>query len=184
MTLRMNGATSECHVALEEGAHSCHLLHSFLDSLANTDLQWCHTVRDLTETHSQKQLDLVREIKAAEQALLECKEYEFPHTLDLMLSKVELEEFRTQQEQEKAVNQHLVVDSDLHVQQELDIQQALLLLQLCLHLLPHVRHLLFFLREPLVYQCPLALQCVLQLLGLHHTALSQRKTHPDDSVPF
>ncbi|XP_035389038.1 kinesin-like protein KIF11 [Electrophorus electricus] len=67
----MNAVTPECHVALEEGALSCDLLHSSLDSLANSGLQWYHTARDLTEKHSQEQLDLVREVKAAQQDLLE-----------------------------------------------------------------------------------------------------------------
>lgn len=52
--------------------------------------------------------------------------------------------------------QHLAVGVDLHVQHEFDVQQTLVLLELGLHLLPHVGHLLLLLGEPLLAELPLA----------------------------
>ncbi|XP_072546698.1 kinesin-like protein KIF11 [Salminus brasiliensis] len=67
----MNGVTEEAHRVLEECSGYCGLLQSSLDSLADSGLQWCHTVRDSAEKHAQDQLTLIEENKAAVQALLQ-----------------------------------------------------------------------------------------------------------------
>ncbi|KAG9268420.1 kinesin-like protein KIF11 [Astyanax mexicanus] len=67
----INDVTEEGQRALEESSGYCGLLQSSLDSLADSGLQWCHTVRDSTEKRAQEQLTNIAENKASVQALLE-----------------------------------------------------------------------------------------------------------------
>ena len=65
--------------------------------------------------------------------------------------------------------QQLPVGTNLHIQSQLDVQQLLVLVQLLLHLLPHLGHFSVLLSQQAASGVPLPRQSVLQVPYLRLT---------------